>query len=236
MLKRLVGSLVEICLRLLDDFPSFCVKDGLIYFRSSVPKKIGIGMSMGVASRLSTNNKTLDYSGRPLNLASRLMDKARPSGIVLDSTIDINFLRKPLRKRFRRSTTSVRGIHADTPIEVCFTRDVLLRTNGDVAVVNLKTQKYSTTLADIMCFDSAQYVLNVEPIKPKRIRVQALLPKTSPTAKDLRSVDVSGFEYAIREGRPTVEVRYLKLRNQLRSAGLTNRSRITIMIAYPVSL
>jgi len=38
----------------------------------------------GPATKLVSQDRTLDYSGRPLNLAARLMDFARPSGVVLD--------------------------------------------------------------------------------------------------------------------------------------------------------
>lgn len=68
--KKLVGEVLETCLRVLSEFPSFCVDDGAIYFQDRVPKKITIGISRGVASRLASGNKTLDYSGRPFNLAS----------------------------------------------------------------------------------------------------------------------------------------------------------------------
>jgi hypothetical protein len=220
-------------LRLLKEFPSFCSGDDAVYFRDRVPKKIGIGLSRGVASRLSSGKKTLDYSGRPLNLASRLMDKARPSGIVFDGSVDINLLSKASRRLFRRGTTYVRGIHGETPIEVYSTRDVVLRKKEPVAPSKFKTESRLITVNDIRSIDSAEWRLVVEPLNPRLIQVEALLPQAS--AKYRRMISINDFRYVLKGDLPTIAMRYLGLRKRLRRAGLTNHSRITIRITYPVS-
>ena len=51
-----------------------------------------IGISRGTVCRLVSKGKTLDYSGRVVNLASRLMDDARPSGVVFDASVGIDLL------------------------------------------------------------------------------------------------------------------------------------------------
>ena len=45
-----------------------------------LPPDIGIGVARGSATRISTQDGILDYSGRPLNLAARLVNFARPRG------------------------------------------------------------------------------------------------------------------------------------------------------------
>jgi class 3 adenylate cyclase len=81
-LQQMVTGMVTKCLSVVTAFPHLLDGDPMINF--DVPRKIGIGLTRGAATRLVSNDKILDYSGRPLNLASRLMDLARPSGIVMD--------------------------------------------------------------------------------------------------------------------------------------------------------
>jgi class 3 adenylate cyclase len=50
-----------------------------------VPDLLGIGVALGPATRLISGTQILDYTGRCLNLAARLMDKARPSGVVFST-------------------------------------------------------------------------------------------------------------------------------------------------------
>ena len=63
-------------LRLVQEFPRLFERDPMINFPT--PERLGIGIARGAASRLFVEGQTLDYSGRTLNLAARLMDLARP--------------------------------------------------------------------------------------------------------------------------------------------------------------
>jgi len=56
------------------------------------PDKIGIGITRGSVCCIMSGSKILDYSGRNLNLASRLMEMARPSGIVFDESFGLDLL------------------------------------------------------------------------------------------------------------------------------------------------
>lgn len=81
-LEGVIAEVVTDSFRLMTDFPTLCANDPAINF--PVPDSLGIGLSRGSASLLRTRRTVLDYSGRPLNLASRLMEVARPAGIVAD--------------------------------------------------------------------------------------------------------------------------------------------------------
>src|ERR1043166_1205127 len=71
-LQESVRSAISNCMKAHAEFPSFCDGDPMINF--NVPKMIGFGIARGSACCLSSKRKTLDYSGRVLNLASRLLD------------------------------------------------------------------------------------------------------------------------------------------------------------------
>lgn len=76
-----VTSAISTSLRLVEAFPHLTERDPMVNFE--VPTSLGVGIARGAATRLASGDLTLDYSGRPLNLAARLMDLARPRGVVL---------------------------------------------------------------------------------------------------------------------------------------------------------
>lgn len=89
-LKAVVASVFESSFRLVDDFGTLTASDPMVNFE--VPDRVGLGIARGAASRIYAGKKTLDYSGRVLNLASRLMNLARPTGIVVDGAFDATLL------------------------------------------------------------------------------------------------------------------------------------------------
>jgi len=119
--KEDVTNAIKACLSVLGDFGSFCVGDPMIYFE--VPERVGIGLSKGVACCLTSEGKKLDYSGKAINLASRLMDLARPSGIVFDTSLGIQLLSDELREQFSKDAVCIRGIAESQPIEIYYTKN-----------------------------------------------------------------------------------------------------------------
>jgi len=113
--KATVNKTIESCVRLVQDFGSLCKGEDRIYF--STPDKIGIGVARGSPCCIVSGNKILDYSGKVLNLASRLMDMARPSGIVCDTSLGFNLLSKEKRESFEKDdNVFVRGIAEKQPL------------------------------------------------------------------------------------------------------------------------
>jgi class 3 adenylate cyclase len=100
-------------IRAVEDFPKICDDEPMVNFE--VPKDLGVGIAHGAASRLEAKDKVLDYFGKPLNLASRLMDLARPKGIVIDDTAP---LAPATRRRFSSEEVYVRGIAEQEPMAV----------------------------------------------------------------------------------------------------------------------
>lgn len=117
-LKEVSAEVVEACLRCLVDFPTLCKDDPMINF--SLPDAIGIGIARGTACCLFSGPETLDYSGHLLNLASRLNDLARPSGIVVDGAFLESVLPESCRSAFKTQLVYVRSIAEDKPISVFY--------------------------------------------------------------------------------------------------------------------
>jgi len=121
-LKTVAANVMESCMKVIDDFPRLCEGDEMVNF--DVPDKLGIGLCRGAASRLVSDGMTLDYSGRPLNIASRLMDLARPSGLVVDATFGTKLIPPEIMARFSSAEVYPRGMSLGKPMSVLFTRDL----------------------------------------------------------------------------------------------------------------
>ena len=91
-LEEMVRKTVVSCTACHREFANICSDDHMINFE--VPDRIGIGVARGSACCLISGGMTIDYSGRLINLTSRLTALARPSGIVMDESLGINFLEK----------------------------------------------------------------------------------------------------------------------------------------------
>jgi hypothetical protein len=122
-LKERANSTIESCLNLLENFPSLCVGEPMVC--PPTPNNIGIGIARGSACCIINleEEKVLDYSGRILNLASRLMDMARPSGIVIDKGFQLNLLKDDYKQLFANENVYVRGITTNKPIVVHYTKE-----------------------------------------------------------------------------------------------------------------
>lgn len=117
--QKAVRSAVNTALEIVAGFPTLTKGDPMINF--STPEAVGVGLARGPASRLVSGRKTLDYSGTTLNLASRLMDLARPSGVVMDGRFGIELLTPTVAKRFDQETVFPKGVAPSSGIQVFFT-------------------------------------------------------------------------------------------------------------------
>jgi class 3 adenylate cyclase len=122
--KDTVAKTIDKCLSLMRDFGKLHDGDDMIYFPT--PEKIGIGISRGTACCITSDETIVDYSGKVLNLASRLNDLARPSGIVFDASLGFNLVPKEVQESFRDEKVYVRGIAENKPITVYFTKQYTL--------------------------------------------------------------------------------------------------------------
>jgi hypothetical protein len=116
-----INDTVNSCIELVNNFEGFCQDDLMINF--DVPKRIGIGIDMGEATCFQCEDKIIEYSGTVLNLSSRLMDMARPGGIVISGYFGRGVNVDILKEHFRYEQVYVRGIHDLEPIDIHYQKD-----------------------------------------------------------------------------------------------------------------
>jgi class 3 adenylate cyclase len=119
-----VSSILRRCVSLVQDFGHITDDDFIVNF--TVPQQLGIGVARGSVTRLVSGALVLDYTGRCLNLAARLMDKARPSGVVFADPHASRLIDEELAASFTADRVCIRGIAEETPIAVSITDDVSL--------------------------------------------------------------------------------------------------------------
>jgi class 3 adenylate cyclase len=120
-LRELTSSVVKSSLACVADFPRLCDGDDMINF--DTPDKVGIGISRGAATKVLSHESIIDYSGRPFNIASRLMDLARPRGVILDSRFGENLIPSDVRGEFSTADVYLRGITNDTSTKIYYSKD-----------------------------------------------------------------------------------------------------------------
>jgi class 3 adenylate cyclase len=118
-----LSSLVERSLRLVEAFPRLA--DGDVMITAAVPANLGIGIARGPVSRLIAGGLVLDYTGHCLNVAARLMDKARPKGVVLFDVHASTLLAPEVAAQMTEDSIFLRGVSTDlSPVWV--SQDVVI--------------------------------------------------------------------------------------------------------------
>lgn len=180
--KVTVDKIIESCLKLVGDFGNLCEGEEIIYFPT--PEKIGIGIARGSACCIVSDDKILDYSGKVLNLASRLMDIARPSGIVFHSSIGFHLLSDEHKKLFEKDDkVYIRGIAEEKPMTIYYTRTLTLipsYTKTPIREPIWKNEEYAGTLEDCLTTKShgataVILALDQEPLDKSQIFVRISL-------------------------------------------------------------
>jgi class 3 adenylate cyclase len=121
----LISSLLSRSLQLVDNFAGLTSDDVMVSFE--VPKKLGVGLARGSATRLVSNGVVLDYTGRCLNLAARLMDKARPAGVVFHDRHAEQLMTDEVSALLRPDRVCIRGISEDKAQLVFVSKAVEIR-------------------------------------------------------------------------------------------------------------
>lgn len=115
-LASVFQSVVEASLRCHAAFPNLCGADPMLNFE--LPKEVGFGIARGTACCLFAGEEVIDYSGHLLNLAARLNDIARPSGVVLDAGSNTQLLTSELLSEFKEDSVYLRGVSEQAPLKI----------------------------------------------------------------------------------------------------------------------
>ncbi len=166
-LEERTNFAVSASCRLVDDFASLLDDDPVVNF--DAPNNLGIGIARGAATCLSSGGTSLDYTGRPLNLAARLMDLARPEGIVFDQRMRPELLEEGTRALFLKDSVYVRGVAELEPIDVLYLKGrtrIPDSAHHQIGVYDWHTQTNPLTLAQMrerMSFEKERrYIHNLE--------------------------------------------------------------------------
>lgn len=236
-LQEVTRRTFDSCFKLLKEFKTLCKNDPMINFE--VPKKIGIGISRGSACRLVSKRKILDYSGKVLNLASRLMDLARPSGIVFDADFGIEILQEKQKKEFTKESVYVKGIAEKIPIDIHYTKKLTKispYSKRPLDEVKWTTFKDIKTLKQIDMFGDFIYDIKTEPLDPDDIEVKITYPYVAKGKRQkgfVSSHDFHDFNYYLEGGKPKISLDFGALSQHLKKQGVKYNWEVKIEIMYP---
>jgi len=119
---EVVSSILSRSLSLVAAFGQLTANNYMINF--PVPQKLGVGVARGSVTRLMSDSGVLDYTGRCLNLAARLMDKARPAGVVFADQHAKQLMDTELARHFSDDQVCIRGISEQEPLAIVISKDV----------------------------------------------------------------------------------------------------------------
>jgi class 3 adenylate cyclase len=236
-LAEVTEAVIGDALALHGGFAEMIAKDKLLQFPH--PEEIGIGLAVGSVSRLVAGKATLDYTGRALNLASRLMDLARPSGVVFDSSLDFSALERDVQEQFRPDHVYLRGVAEQDGVDFYFTSPPTLipeRYRKPITkAVLFEEESRSTTGAEARKLSPLYYErLTFEPSDRSTIEVLVVYPVKGGGKGKGRRWFTPEFEYVVQRGLPSVVLDYPDIADKLRARGVPPRTKVSVDIAYTV--
>lgn len=238
-LKEIVSTQIQKCLSLLSEFESLCKNDPIINFET--PNKIGIGISRGSACRICSNSKTLDYSGRVINLASRLMDLARPSGIIFDASLGFDLLQNKIQDNFLTENVYVRGIAERKPITVYYTKQYTIIppfSKKPLLEPRWETLKQMWLFKDLRMLTAGKlaFELSAVPLDPEQISLEIRYNVQKGHIKTLFTLNIkdTGILFEKIANKSYVYIIREILMEHLVEDNLTDDDTIEFTITYPV--
>jgi class 3 adenylate cyclase len=234
-LRQLTNETVRTALRLVEDFPQLCSDDPNVYFEAR-PSGLGVGVARGSSYRLDSNGSILDYSGRPLNLAQRLMELARPDGVVLEHSVAAN-LEADLAQQFASANVYVRGGYEDTPLRVYYVKartSIPPNNTRPLDKRNWQRVVSKTTWGEVKGWEPLYRIdLPSAPRNPDEITVSVEFPKKIPTWKQgKRGYVFQGFTHLQVGKDHLIELRVSELVSTLNKEKLTRKWPLRIQIDY----
>jgi len=235
-LKEMSQKTVASCIACHSEFGNICNNAPMIYFK--VPDKIGIGIARGTACCLISGDIIIDYSGRLLNLASRLTGLARPSGIVVDGKFGITLLSDEQQSYFQEDNVYLDGIAEDEPIRVYFAKEfttIPKRNRQPIAAKRWRSLTDVRLYRDLLKFTQFRYPLESEATSGEDVKVTIYHWKVVKGKVDKRFQTIfnfNDFAYNVETGKPVVRVNWGELCETLKLTQAKKNMNVTIEIAY----
>lgn len=238
-LRTVVENAVATSVRLVDDFAQITADDPMVNF--AVPADLGIGLARGAATCLMSGDKVLDYSGRPLNLASRLMDVARPSGVVFESTLDPSLLESKTMDLFREELIYVKGLAEAEPITAYCLASRTVVPDFNRSPINRFARFVEDTetipLSELEDRGRYNHPLSQRPAKTDDMVVYLSHPALTRSGRRKAGMSTTmtfGAEYVTRQNRHYARVDYAPIAARLKRAGVKRTWPISITPEYSV--
>ena len=231
-LKRVAGTTVRKSLEAAEKFGTLFVNDPEIV--NSVPKGIGIGVSSGAACRLTSRGKILDYSGRPLNIASRLMDMARPCGVVFDGKL-IKTLPDDLKEKFEKEDVFLPGIH--DPFVIYYSSQLTSipeRYKQKPGAYMWQTEVTKLRMKHVRRHKEYWIALQGKPDDLDQIELVVDVPKSLENEVGASQIFYQGFTYGTSGGRYVLMCNFRSLSRLLKRESFRDGHIVAIRIAYPI--
>lgn len=236
-LQDTIRKTINSCFQIQRDFGSLCANDPMISF--DVPGRVGIGLSRGTACRLVSKDKILDYSGRVLNLASRLMDLARPAGIVFDTDFGIELLSDKKIELFDKESVYIKGIAEREPIDIYYTKNltrILSLSKQPLEKIRWNEVNDTKKLREIKDYRPAfLYNLPTEPLDQDEVEVKVTHPLVVRGKKQVgvrNRFSFSDFECLSEANKPRIRINFDSLAKRLEANGVKVGWNVSIKIMY----
>lgn len=236
------NEIVTQALRLVREFPDLVRDDPLINFVT--PFQLGIGIARGAASRLTSGDRTLDYSGRVLNLASRLMDLARPEGVVIDGAFRIELLDEKLKDEFVEEQVYIRSLAEQEPRRVYVMNERTAIPEGnrrplDRVVWAEELLHWASLRALRAAGPTYRYRFSARPGSRDGIRVQVSHPSVTAGGRRSRKLWFysnlldTEFAYFEEAGRPLLSISLGALADRLAERGVGATWPVYLKVMFP---
>lgn len=236
-MQDFIADQVGRCLTLVQEFSKLGKESPLINFET--PNKVGIGIARGSACRISSNSTVLDYSGRLLNLAARLMDFARPSGIVMHESVGFKFLSLEMQQQFLPDYIYARGIAEEKPLRVYYTKDHTIispSARKPLKEAKWKTQSYDVSFDKLSVDTHRTLVFDLldSPIDSTQIVVEAFyaLPDEREVGRRYRASD-NVFTLEKVGGKSSIYLKKSQIFEAFKDHNLKAEDIIRFRIVYP---
>jgi class 3 adenylate cyclase len=239
-LQEVAQKTVGACLNCVSEFADICHGDPMVNF--ATPDKIGFGIARGTACCLVSRNTVLDYSGHLLNLASRLMDHARPSGIVLDGAFGIELLDEETQGLFVAEKVCMRSVAETEPVTVYTLKGVVEIPEEARRPLSLETWEIESRTHKVRHWrktDVPTYAVDL----PKRLkRSDGIIvelryrprrrPKTAATRVIFQRLSADAYVYTVLANQPCVFVKLDALIGFANQRKLTAEQELELRISY----
>jgi class 3 adenylate cyclase len=238
-LQPVVRAAVDKSIEIVEAFGEFCGGDQMVNF--DVPTNVGIGLARGSATSLTAEEKVLDYSGRPLNLASRLMDLARPAGVVFDQRFGFELLDENAQERFKKDSAYVKGPAESKPMDVyCldgYTQIPEYNKRPLDGFIRYTEPEEHMTFKALEERELFRHFLTQQPARPDNIEVHITSPKVMPGGTkhgSIKQFATLPATYGVAAGQTYAQVDYRAKVAELKKRGVKGNWSVSTTVEYSV--